>query len=324
MSNMISTPNNPGSTGHGFAWQPVWVRSVDHDTRLAVCTDQFGKDLSVRCDIMRAKGNLPDPGEQWIIEKPYGQWIFGAIITGTTRGVEVSNVTDLPEALEDKQQQIDTNFVHRPTGDIEPTIRTIAKPDTLLLQGQQVSRSTYANLWAFAQEQSLITTGLFTNGNGSTTFGLPDFRGRAVFGAGSLGLDSYAVGALFGNSRITLSQDQLPSHNHTATTVSNHSHGGFTFAAGGHNHGGFTFSAGTHGPHPNFQIPVAAGTGANDVWAGARIDTGAHNHDILADNGHTHDILDDGQHSHTIGNTGGGQAVDARPPGIAVNWMVWV
>lgn len=98
-SPLVSQPVSAGTDSHGAAWKAVLVRSVDHHRRLALVTDQFGKDMEIRCDILRAKGNLPEPGEQWIIDRHYGVWIFGAIINGTTRGVEVSNVTDLPETL---------------------------------------------------------------------------------------------------------------------------------------------------------------------------------------------------------------------------------
>lgn len=96
---LASRPTLAGSESHGFAWKGVTVRSVNTDTRLALVIDDLGKRMEVRCDIIRAKGNLPEPGEQWIIDRSLGIWTFAAIINGTTRGVEVSNVTDLPEAL---------------------------------------------------------------------------------------------------------------------------------------------------------------------------------------------------------------------------------
>ncbi len=43
----------------------------------------------------------------------------------------------------------------RPTGDIEPSLMPVAKPNTLLCQGQSISRTTYAALWAWAQINGL-------------------------------------------------------------------------------------------------------------------------------------------------------------------------
>jgi microcystin-dependent protein len=53
-------------------------------------------------------------------------------------------------------------------------------------------------------------------GNGTTTFGLPDLRGRAALGAGQgPGLTMRALGAKGGSESVALTTDQIPSHNHT-------------------------------------------------------------------------------------------------------------
>lgn len=44
--------------------------------------------------------------------------------------------------------------------------------------GQTLSRTTYADLWAFAQIEIAAGSTLYNNGNGSTTFGVLDCRGR--------------------------------------------------------------------------------------------------------------------------------------------------
>lgn len=52
-------------------------------------------------------------------------------------------------------------------------------------------------------------------GNGRTTFGLPDLRGRTPIGEGqSPGLSSRRRGQLGGFERSTLSIDQMPEHTH--------------------------------------------------------------------------------------------------------------
>jgi hypothetical protein len=97
----VSQAVYPGSPSHQTAWKPVLVVNTDKDKRISLVRDNFGKMIEVRCDIMRAKGNLPAPGEQWIIDRQYGDWFFGAILNGTTRGVEIpqENVNGLPEDL---------------------------------------------------------------------------------------------------------------------------------------------------------------------------------------------------------------------------------
>jgi microcystin-dependent protein len=53
-------------------------------------------------------------------------------------------------------------------------------------------------------------------GDGVTTFGLPDFRGRTAIGVGQgPGLSNYAMGQTAGTETVTLGVNNLPSHNHT-------------------------------------------------------------------------------------------------------------
>lgn len=65
-----------------------------------------------------------------------------------------------------------------PTGSILPYGGSSAPTNFLLCDGSTVSRSTYATLFGV-----IGTT--FGAGNGSTTFGLPDMRGRTVVGVGT-------------------------------------------------------------------------------------------------------------------------------------------
>ena len=81
--------------------------------------------------------------------------------------------------------------------------------------------------WAFCQGQILSiaqNTALFSllgttyGGNGQTTFGLPDFRGRVPVGTGQgPGLPSIDLGEQSGTPTTTLLITNMPAHNHTAT-----------------------------------------------------------------------------------------------------------
>lgn len=81
--------------------------------------------------------------------------------------------------------------------------------------------------WAFCQGQQLAissNTALFSilgtnyGGNGTTTFALPDFRGRVPTGTGQgPGTDNIALGQVAGTPTVTLNTSQLPQHTHTAT-----------------------------------------------------------------------------------------------------------
>jgi microcystin-dependent protein len=58
---------------------------------------------------------------------------------------------------------------------------------TVFPYGQTLSRTTYADLWAFAQTEIAAGNTFYNNGNGSTTFGIGDLRGRVVAGADAMG-----------------------------------------------------------------------------------------------------------------------------------------
>lgn len=85
--------------------------------------------------------------------------------------------------------------------------------------------------WAFCDGRILPiaqNTALFSilgttyGGNGTTTFALPDLRGRAPIHSGQgQGLSPMTLGSMSGNSTVTLTQANLPSHTHiiNATTA---------------------------------------------------------------------------------------------------------
>lgn len=80
--------------------------------------------------------------------------------------------------------------------------------------------------WAFCQAQLLSiaqNTALFSllgttyGGNGQTTFGLPDLRGRVPVGAGQgPGLPSVTLGEMAGENTHTLINPDMPAHVHPA------------------------------------------------------------------------------------------------------------
>lgn len=83
--------------------------------------------------------------------------------------------------------------------------------------------------WAFCQGQIIpiaSNTALFSilgtvyGGNGTTTFALPDLRGRSVIGAGAgPGLSMYDLGQIGGASTATLNVTQMPAHAHPVSVV---------------------------------------------------------------------------------------------------------
>lgn len=72
-------------------------------------------------------------------------------------------------------------------------------------------------LLAISQNDALFSLlGTIYGGDGRTTFGLPDLRGRAPVHMGSgPGLTPRNIGAKGGQENVTLSSTQLPAHPHT-------------------------------------------------------------------------------------------------------------
>lgn len=61
--------------------------------------------------------------------------------------------------------------------------------------------------------------GTLYGGDGRTTFGVPDLRGRSLVGVGAgPGLSPIQLGQMGGAEQVTLSLGQMPAHTHPATT----------------------------------------------------------------------------------------------------------
>lgn len=91
----------------------------------------------------------------------------------------------------------------------------------LLCYGQAVSRTTYAALFAV-----IGTT--YGSGDGSTTFNVPDLRGRVPLGQDDMGGSSANrvtasqadnLGQGSGAETHTLTESEMPSHTHTLTLM---------------------------------------------------------------------------------------------------------
>lgn len=218
----------------------------------------------------------------------------------------VTALANLQKQVDDLQSTLLARVARMPTGTVMGTLLAAAPANTLLLNGSAVTRATYPVLWQWVQDNSLVKTGLFTNGDGSTTFGLPDFRGRVLLGAGTL-----AVGATVGADTITLSTAQMPSHGHSVTIQS----------VGDHGHG-LSGDGGNHGNHNGGLDTIASALqGYQDFFHGVASNTGVGN----AGHSHGGGTGGGGGHSHTVNqsNAGSGSAIDVRQSSIAINWIIW-
>lgn len=90
-----------------------------------------------------------------------------------------------------------------PAGIIMPFAGTVAPQGCLFCDGSAVSRTTYAALFAV-----IGTT--YGEGDGETTFNIPDLSGRVVIGVSN----SHAIGSTGGEEFVTLDSDQMAAHSH--------------------------------------------------------------------------------------------------------------
>lgn len=105
-----------------------------------------------------------------------------------------------------------------PTGTINQYAGATAPTGWLLCDGAAVSRSTYANLWAV-----IGTT--FGSGDGSTTFNVPNLKGKVIVGidAGDTAFDERGeTGGAKTHTHAGHSNHDALTNNHSGTAVGNH------------------------------------------------------------------------------------------------------
>ena len=190
----------------------------------------------------------------------------------------------------------------------------------LKCDGSAISRTDYSSLF------SIIGT-TFGAGDGSTTFNLPNITDKNILGNGTLG-------QLGGNNSITLTADNLPSHNHDyefthshvlAITVNSngahtHSFSDTSSSAGSHTHSvSLTTGSDSHSHNVGMDFDAAAGSsrwsfhqnGTSGAGDTVKTSSDSHTHKVSGNTGsagaHTHKVSGDtgssGAHTHTASGT---------------------
>jgi len=153
-----------------------------------------------------------------------------------------------------------------PAGVILPYGAASAPTGWLLCDGTAVSRTTYADLFA-------IVSTTFGTGDGSTTFNLPDMRGKFPLGKAASGTGS-SLGGTGGSIDHTHTG---PSHTHTGPS---HTHTATTSAANAATGGGGSGANNTEQAHTHTLTTSASGTG--NTGSSGTGDTGTANPPFVA------------------------------------------
>lgn len=208
-----------------------------------------------------------------------------------------------------------------PPGAVMFFARSTAPSGWLKCNGAAISRSAYSGLFS-----AIGTT--FGNGDGFTTFNVPDLRGEFVRGwDDSRGVDggrafgSYQSGMIQSHDH-TGSSGSAGSHAHTGSAVSggSHNHSASSGAAGSHAHSGTTSTAGSHVHGWNVQRysdSSYAGLGGEgnggfvgQPWANPLQAAGDHSHtfstNTVGNHDHTVSVGTGGEHTHSLSINSGG------------------
>jgi microcystin-dependent protein len=177
-----------------------------------------------------AWGNLSDTAQAVMAE-------------ATVKGRATGAGTGAPQNLTKAQLQ---RLVYN-VGNAYPTFNSTADDGFILPFGQNLNRTTYAALFA----KWGTTYGV---GDGSTTFGVPDVRGRTIAGKDDMGgtsanrltgltggIDGDVLGGTGGSESHVLTLAQLAAHTHTGTTGNDspdHTHATNAIASRGANGSG--------------------------------------------------------------------------------------
>jgi microcystin-dependent protein len=190
------------------------------------------------------------------------------------------------------------NSASLPAGTIVQWPGASAPANWLICDGAAVSRTEYASLFAAIGVQ-------YGAGNGTTTFNLPNLKGRVAVGFDSSQSEFDTLGETGGAKTHTLTTSQIPSHTHSFS--------GTTSTDGSHQH-----TAARGGTAAQVLTQTAAGDGsvANRWHLADGSSGGVGILGTLAAGSHTH------TYSGTTGSNGSGEAHNNLQPYLVLNYII--
>ena len=181
---------------------------------------------------------------------------------------------------------VNENDIKSPVGIIIPFAGKIVPPSYLICDGRTLLKTDYTELFeVLGNTYGSVTT---------TSFNIPDLRGRTIIGTGGgTNLTNRLVGATGGTESETLTIAQMPSHTHT----------------------GNTSFAGSHKHSLDIMTDKGAGNESPHLSTTSDANTDYYHLDTNPVGNHTHDSL-------SILSVGGGESHNNMHPFIVLNYII--
>jgi len=196
------------------------------------------------------------------------------------------------------------NSLFTPVGSILTYAGASAPAGWLLCDGSEVSQEAYPRLYA-------VLGSTYGSPANPSNFVLPNLADRVPVGKSG----GNSLGNAGGNSSITLSVSQLPSHNHTGTTDSNGSHN-HTVNDSGHLHSvEDAYYSENRGLGQNMFGTHASSDNDNDLYT-RNISSGISTTGISLNSNGNH------THTFTTGYSGSGRSIDIRNKFVVLNYII--
>ena len=190
------------------AWTETTIVNGGAPNNWANAGITIGSNLIAETDVWEVRATVQDAYSGLVVQQvtvPVSQ----VALSLARPGIGVGKTWDPAEADGDVVLQLggDVAGDALPSGMVVPYAGTTAPDYWLVCDGSAVSRTTYKRLFA-----AIGTT--YGAGNGSTTFNVPDLRGRVAAGYDSTQIDFNEIGKTGGATTHTLTIAELAAHTH--------------------------------------------------------------------------------------------------------------